>query len=142
MAARAPSTRSLSAVLLTALFCCSLRCLTPPTASQQPANAFVTGASASPTLRGPAIRHRSPTALFAASDDTMAKVSDVIADQLGVDKEKVVRTATLTELGADSLDIVESVMALEEAFDVELPDDETTALKDVGDVADLIETKL
>ena len=48
----------------------------------------------------------------------------VIAEQLGVEKDKVTREATLTELGADSLDIVESVMALEEEFDIELPDEE------------------
>eukprot|EP00930_Biecheleria_cincta_P017660 TRINITY_DN1396_c0_g1_i1.p2 TRINITY_DN1396_c0_g1~~TRINITY_DN1396_c0_g1_i1.p2 ORF type:complete len:126 (-),score=40.01 TRINITY_DN1396_c0_g1_i1:382-759(-) len=77
-----------------------------------------------------------------ATADTVAKCQEVIAEQLGVDKEKVVRTATLTELGADSLDIVESVMALEEKFDVELPDEETTALKNVGDVMDLIQSKL
>eukprot|EP00435_Cladocopium_sp_Y103_P061886 s216_g23.t1 len=59
-----------------------------------------------------------------ATDDTMTKVADVIAEQLGVEKDKVTREATLTELGADSLDIVESVMALEEAFDIELPDEE------------------
>jgi len=72
----------------------------------------------------------------------MSKVADIIAEQLGVDKEKVVGEATLTELGADSLDIVEAVMALEEGFDVELPDEETTALKNVGDVAELIQKKL
>ena len=77
-----------------------------------------------------------------ATDDTMAKVAGVIAEQLGVDKEKVTREATLTELGADSLDIVESVMALEEEFDVELPDEETTSLKNCGDVMDLIQSKL
>uniref|UniRef100_A0A7S4VL27 Acyl carrier protein n=1 Tax=Alexandrium monilatum TaxID=311494 RepID=A0A7S4VL27_9DINO len=97
-------------------------------------------------VAGPRImqrRLRSPMVLLrAASDDTMAKVADIIADQLGVDKVKVTREATLTELGADSLDIVESVMALEEAFDIELPDEETTALKNVGDVANLIEKKL
>jgi len=76
-----------------------------------------------------------------ASADTMGKVADIIAEQLGVDKDKVTREATLSELGADSLDI-ESVMALEEGFDVELPDEETTALKNVGDVMDLIQTKL
>jgi len=81
-------------------------------------------------------------ALAAASDTTMGKVADIVAEQLGVEKEKVVGTATLSELGADSLDIVETVMALEEGFDVELPDDETTTLKNVQDVADLIETKL
>merc|ERR1712190_263384 len=78
----------------------------------------------------------------AASADTEAKVADIVAEQLGVDKAKVIKTATLTELGADSLDIVECVMALEEGFDVELPDDETTSLKNVGDVMDLIESKL
>eukprot|EP00913_Durusdinium_trenchii_P026184 g24565.t1 len=59
-----------------------------------------------------------------ATDDTMGKVAEVIAEQLGVDKDKVTREATLSELGADSLDIVESVMALEEAFDIELPDED------------------
>ena len=77
-----------------------------------------------------------------ATPDTMSKIADVVAEQLGVEKEKVTPTATLTELGADSLDIVETVMALEEAFDVELPDEETTELKNVGDVANLIQGKL
>lgn len=72
----------------------------------------------------------------------MSKVADIIVEQLGVDKAKVTREATLTELGADSLDIVETVMAMEEAFDVELPDEETTQLKNCGDVMDLIESKL
>mmetsp|Transcript_74288 Transcript_74288/g.187816 ORF Transcript_74288/g.187816 Transcript_74288/m.187816 type:complete len:128 (+) Transcript_74288:64-447(+) len=97
---------------------------------------FVGGAVAPAGLRGAAV------ARAAASAETAGKVADIIAEQLGVDKEKVIREATLTELGADSLDIVESVMALEEGFDVELPDEETTALKNVGDVMDLIETKL
>mmetsp|Transcript_14934 Transcript_14934/g.35176 ORF Transcript_14934/g.35176 Transcript_14934/m.35176 type:complete len:125 (+) Transcript_14934:94-468(+) len=79
---------------------------------------------------------------YGASDETFGKVADVIADQLGVDKDKVTTTATLSELGADSLDIVETVMALEEEFEVDLPDEETTQLKNVGDVADLIQTKL
>ena len=63
-------------------------------------------------------------------------------ERMSRDKEKVVKTATLTELGWDSLDIVECVMALEEGFDVELPDEETTTLKNVGDVMDLIQCKL
>eukprot|EP00441_Pelagodinium_beii_P038241 CAMPEP_0197646606 /NCGR_PEP_ID=MMETSP1338-20131121/23748_1 /TAXON_ID=43686 ORGANISM="Pelagodinium beii, Strain RCC1491" /NCGR_SAMPLE_ID=MMETSP1338 /ASSEMBLY_ACC=CAM_ASM_000754 /LENGTH=126 /DNA_ID=CAMNT_0043220257 /DNA_START=60 /DNA_END=440 /DNA_ORIENTATION=+ len=93
-----------------------------------------------PQLRGN--RLTSAVMMNAASDDTVSKCADVIAEQLGVDKEKVTREATLSELGADSLDIVESVMALEEAFDVELPDEETTKLKNVGDVMDLIQSKL
>mmetsp|Transcript_41754 Transcript_41754/g.119427 ORF Transcript_41754/g.119427 Transcript_41754/m.119427 type:complete len:164 (+) Transcript_41754:78-569(+) len=85
-----------------------------------------------PALRGEGRPAR--IALQAASADTMSKVAGIIAEQLGVDKAKVIREATLSELGADSLDIVESIMALEEGFDVELPDEETTAMKNVGDV--------
>mmetsp|Transcript_44434 Transcript_44434/g.126802 ORF Transcript_44434/g.126802 Transcript_44434/m.126802 type:complete len:132 (+) Transcript_44434:80-475(+) len=131
MAVRARSSGVLACALLAVVMLCTLRSL--------PAASFVAGG------RGPALRGQRRAAVVmqaAASEATMGKVADVVAEQLGVDKEKVIREATLTELGADSLDIVESVMALEEAFDVELPDDETTALKDVGDVADLIESKL
>mmetsp|Transcript_87752 Transcript_87752/g.158135 ORF Transcript_87752/g.158135 Transcript_87752/m.158135 type:complete len:128 (-) Transcript_87752:309-692(-) len=100
-----------------------------------PREAFVIG-----QLRGT----MRPTAMAreAATAETMAKTVDIIAEQLGVDKVKVIPGATLTELGADSLDIVEAVMALEESFDVELPDEETTKLKTVQDAADLIQTKL
>merc|ERR1719188_1761167 len=100
------------------------------------ASAFVGGAAQSPRLR------RSSVARAAANEETMSKVADIITEQLSVEKEKVVGTATLSELGADSLDIVETVMALEEGFDVELPDEETTSLKNVQDVADLIQKKL
>merc|ERR1719473_779541 len=93
-----------------------------------------------PQLRGQ--RFKATTQMMAANDETKSKCAEVIAEQLGVDKDKVTREATLSELGADSLDIVESVMALEEAFDVELPDEETTKLKNCGDVADLIQSKL
>merc|ERR1711918_262670 len=98
--------------------------------------------NATPALRS----SRGLTVRFAtkekASEETFDKLADIVAEQLGVDKEKVVGTATLTELGADSLDIVETVMALEEGFDLELPDEETTSLKNVQDVADLIQNKL
>ena len=101
-----------------------------------PSSPFVNG---SPALRA---QLRSRVLLRAASEETMKKTVDIIAEQLGVEKAKVVPTATLTELGADSLDIVEAVMALEESFDVELPDEETTKLKTVQDAADLIQSKL
>ncbi|CAE7740398.1 acpP [Symbiodinium sp. CCMP2456] len=93
----------------------------------------------------PALRAQRSVTVFrqaTASADTAEKVAEVIAEQLGVEKDKVTREATLSELGADSLDIVESVMALEEAFDIELPDEETTPLKNCGDVMDLIQSKL
>jgi len=105
---------------------------------------FVGGARAPPALRAVSARssRAAPLARRAATEDTMTKVAEVISKQLGVEQANVSREATLTALGADSLDIVESVMALEEAFDVELPDEETTKLTNVGDVADLIQVKL
>ncbi|CAJ1445653.1 unnamed protein product [Effrenium voratum] len=60
----------------------------------------------------PSARAQRSVAVFlqaTATDDTASKVADVIAEQLGVEAGKVTREATLTELGADSLDIVESV---------------------------------
>mmetsp|Transcript_44435 Transcript_44435/g.126807 ORF Transcript_44435/g.126807 Transcript_44435/m.126807 type:complete len:133 (+) Transcript_44435:80-478(+) len=132
MAVRTRSSGILACSLLAVAVLCMLQSF--------PAPGFVAGGRGAAALRGP--RRAAVLLQAAASAETFGKVADVVAEQLGVDKEKVIREATLTELGADSLDIVESVMALEEAFDVELPDDETTALKDVGDVADLIESKL
>merc|ERR1711972_1045619 len=105
--------------------------------SSQQVPAFAGSSSLRATARAAGVARRAE-----ASAETIAKVADVVAEQLGVDKDKVTKTATLTELGADSLDIVECVMALEEEFDVELPDEETTTLKNVGDVMDLIESKL
>eukprot|EP00442_Polarella_glacialis_P059629 CAMPEP_0115110150 /NCGR_PEP_ID=MMETSP0227-20121206/39197_1 /TAXON_ID=89957 /ORGANISM="Polarella glacialis, Strain CCMP 1383" /LENGTH=125 /DNA_ID=CAMNT_0002509119 /DNA_START=82 /DNA_END=459 /DNA_ORIENTATION=- len=119
---------SLAPLLLLVAGLVSLSCFSAPQ------EAFVAG-GVTPKLR------RS-MALYAANAETMAKTVDIIAEQLGVDKAKVIPGATLTELGADSLDIVEAVMALEESFDVELPDEETTKLKTVQDAADLIQTKL
>ena len=68
------------------------------------------------------------------------KVRDIIVDQLGVNAEQVVLTARFIEdLGADSLDTVELVMALEEEFGHEIPDEEAEKLQSVGDVIKYIE---
>jgi len=63
------------------------------------------------------------------------KVRDIIVDQLGVNAEQVVKEARFIEdLGADSLDTVELVMAFEEEFSIEVPDEEAEKLQTVGDV--------
>ena len=63
------------------------------------------------------------------------KVRDIIVDQLGVNAEQVVLAARFIEdLGADSLDTVELVMAFEEEFSIEVPDEEAEKLQSVGDV--------
>lgn len=68
-----------------------------------------------------------------------AKVIDIVAQQMGHDKAKISRTSKFTEdLNADSLDQVELVMELEEAFETDIPDDQAEKIKTVGDAIDFI----
>ena len=68
------------------------------------------------------------------------KVRSIIVDQLGVESDKVTADAKFIEdLGADSLDTVELVMAFEENFDIEVPDEEAEKLESVADVVAYIE---
>jgi acyl carrier protein len=68
-------------------------------------------------------------------NEMQKKVADIIANQLGVDKEMVTAEANVVDdLGADSLDVVELVMALEEAFDLEIPDEEAEKIRTVKDI--------
>ena len=70
------------------------------------------------------------------------KVKNIIVDQLGVASEKVKLEAKFIEdLGADSLDIVELVMAMEEEFDLEIPDEDAEKLKTVNDVQSYLVSK-
>ena len=67
------------------------------------------------------------------------KVREIIVDQLGVDEKQVTdEAAFIDDLGADSLDTVELVMALEEEFDVEIPDEEAENISKVQDAIDYI----
>ncbi len=69
-------------------------------------------------------------------------VKTIIAQQLNVDKSKVVPGAKFTEdLGADSLDTVELVMALEEQFDIEIPDEDAQEIKTVQDAIEYARSK-
>ena len=73
------------------------------------------------------------------SDDTLAKIQQIIADQLGIEVEKVVPELNFTqELGADSLDVVELVMAFEEAFEIDIDDDAAGKITTVQDALDYI----
>lgn len=70
------------------------------------------------------------------------KVKELVAEQLDVDAEKVVAEANIQDdLGADSLDVVDLVMALEDEFDVEIPEDQVENIKTVGDIVKFIEDK-
>ena len=79
---------------------------------------------------------------FMADKTTEEKVKDIIVEQLGVNPEQVTPQASFIEdLGADSLDIVELVMAFEEEFSVEVPDEDAEKLQTVGDVIKYIEER-
>ena len=70
------------------------------------------------------------------------RVKQIIVEQLGVDEAEVTPTASFVDdLGADSLDTVELVMAFEEEFGVEVPDEDAEKLQTVGDVIKYIEEK-
>jgi acyl carrier protein len=70
-----------------------------------------------------------------------AKVKGIIAEQLGVAEDEIKITSSFIEdLGADSLDIVELVMAMEEEFEVEIPDEEAENIKTVQDAVNYITT--
>lgn len=68
------------------------------------------------------------------------KIREIVVEQLGVDADQVVPEASFVDdLGADSLDTVELIMAFEEEFDVEIPDTDAEKIKTVQDVIDYIE---
>lgn len=71
------------------------------------------------------------------------KIRDIIADQLGVsDVESItMETSMIKDLEADSLDAVEIIMALEDEFEVSIPDDEAENFKSIGDIVNYIESK-
>ena len=71
------------------------------------------------------------------------KVKDIIVEELGVEREKLTSDASFMEdLGADSLDTVELVMAFEKEFDIDIPDEEAEKLRTVGDAIAYLNTKV
>lgn len=71
------------------------------------------------------------------------KVKNIIVEQLGVEAETVTPEASfIDDLGADSLDIVELVMTMEEEFDLEIPDEDAEKIKTVNDVINYIKAKV
>ena len=71
------------------------------------------------------------------------RVKDIIVEELGVEREKLTNEASFMEdLGADSLDTVELVMAFEKKFDIDIPDEEAEKLRTVGDALKYLHDKL
>ena len=74
---------------------------------------------------------------------TEAKVKSIVAEHLGVKEHKITDDADfIQELGADSLNTVEIVMALEEEFDIEIPDDDAETIRNFSDAMRVIESRL
>jgi acyl carrier protein len=71
------------------------------------------------------------------------RVIEIVCENLGVNKEQVTRsTKFIEDIGADSLDIVELVMELEEEFEITIPDDQAEKIKTVGEAIDYIEREM
>lgn len=70
------------------------------------------------------------------------KIKSLLAEQLDIEEEEIkMESSIIDDLGADSLDIVEMLMSIEEEFAIEVPDEDAQSLKTVGDVAKYIEKK-
>jgi acyl carrier protein len=74
-------------------------------------------------------------------NDLSDRIHSIVAEQLGVDSADVTKDASiLDDLGADSLDVVELVMTLEEAFNIEVPDDAVEEMRTIGDIQRFVES--
>ena len=72
--------------------------------------------------------------------ETLDKVKDIVTEQLGVERDEVtIESSLIDDLGADSLDIVELIMAFEEEFNIEIPDEAAEKIKTVQDVVNYID---
>lgn len=72
----------------------------------------------------------------------LEKITEILVDQLDIDEDKVNADASITDdLGADSLDVVDLIMSLEEEFNIEIPDEEVENIKTVGDIVKYIEDR-
>ncbi len=75
------------------------------------------------------------------ANDLSDRIQSIVTEQLGVKPAEVTKDASiLDDLGADSLDVVELVMTLEEAFDIEIPDDAVEEMRTIGDIQRFVES--
>ena len=70
--------------------------------------------------------------------DSFKKISEIVAEKLNIEADTIKRETTFGDLDADSLDVVEVIMALEDEFGIEIPDEVAEKFKNIGDVVDYI----
>ena len=70
--------------------------------------------------------------------DSFKKISEIVAEQLNIEADTIKRETTFGDLDADSLDVVEVIIALEDEFGIEIPDEVAEKFKNIGDVVDYI----
>jgi acyl carrier protein len=70
--------------------------------------------------------------------ETFAKVAQIVTDKLNIDKSLISGSATLEDLGADSLDIIEIIMRIEEEFEIQINDEEAESLKTLDQVVEYV----
>jgi acyl carrier protein len=87
----------------------------------------------------PSMNRGKRSGIVATKEEIFDKVKEIIVDQLGVEEDEVTpESSFIDDLGADSLDIVELIMALEEEFGMEIPDDEAEKISTVNDAVEYI----
>ncbi|MBO5936421.1 MAG: acyl carrier protein [Clostridia bacterium] len=74
--------------------------------------------------------------------DTMKKIKEIISQQTGIDEEAISESTTLEDIMADSLDTIEMLMAIEDSFDIDIPDEDAKTLQSVGGLCAYIDDKL
>ena len=74
--------------------------------------------------------------------DTMKKIKEIISRQTDIDEEKLSENTTIEDVVADSLDVVEMLMEIEEAFDIDIPDEDEKKLSTVGELCNYIDENI
>ncbi|HHY95140.1 MAG TPA: acyl carrier protein [Firmicutes bacterium] len=89
------------------------------------------------------MRTKQGVGIVAGKDAIFQKLRRIIVEQLGVDEENVTLESSFQDdLGADSLDVVELLMAIEEEFEIEIPDEDAEKIQTVGDAVDYIRERM
>ncbi len=74
--------------------------------------------------------------------DTMQKIKEIIAQQTGIDEDAIRQSTTIEDIMADSLDTIEMLMAIEDGFDIDIPDQEVKDIQNIGELCNYIDNKL